>query len=70
MSVEATALLILVALGAGILVGQKIRMGQPRRASSMRAAGGAGAGGRPPRTSDTYSIPVGKQIAAACGCSS
>jgi hypothetical protein len=62
MSEAGVALLILVALAAGVVVGQRVRMGKPRGA---RAAG-TGANGAAPHT---FGVPVARQIAAACGCS-
>jgi hypothetical protein len=64
MSVEGAAVLILIALAAGIVVGQRVRLGQARARVPRPTAPDPAAG-----MADTYAIGVGKQIAAGCGCS-
>jgi hypothetical protein len=57
------ALLVLGALAAGIVVGQRVRAGRPRTRVTPSAPPAA-----EPAQNDTYSHTVDPAIAAKCGC--
>lgn len=68
MSEEVAAVLILIALAAGVFVGHRVHMGKPRGVRAPgAAAGGAGHGGG--GGGYTFGHAVTQQIAAGCGCS-
>jgi len=60
------ALLVLGALAAGVIVGQRVRAGRPRTRVG-KAAPGAGAAA--PEENYTYQHTVSPSIASMCGCS-